>query len=178
METSTILNDDNQKEDQQQQEETVAKQPVAAKRRRGIQIASDSEDEDENEDHLQIDESYRSPLKESRKSNNSLPNTNVNNDDDGDDEPLGNNRASIGTKRRSAMLDSDDDSNNGEEKENQSKKARVEETKENIEQNGNDKVRPFLMLEYLLFFKAVILDKSVLVVFKWGSIIRSSNSRD
>ena len=50
------------------------------------------------------------------------------------------------------MLDSDDDSNNGDEKENQSKKARVEETKENIEQNGNDKVRLFLMLECLVVF--------------------------
>ena len=145
METSTITYDAEEDEEAENQQpirkNETTKPPAVAKRRRGIQIASDSEEVDDG-DNLQIDESYKSPLKERRNQNNSLPG------DDDDNEPLGNNkhRTLTGTKRRSAMLDSDDDSDDGEEKENQPKKARVEEAKEN-----DDKVGEISLFDRILY---------------------------
>ena len=151
MDTSTTRNDGKDKGEENQQpiqREEDAEKPVVAKRRRGVQIASDSED-DEDGDSLKIDESYQSPLKESRNSNKNSLETNTNEDGLDDDESLGNsNRTSTGTKRRSAMLNSDD--NSEEEKENQPKKARVEETvdenqtKENVDDDEVGKILTFL----------------------------------
>ena len=121
--TSRTENDGNDDNDKEQV--VVTKKPSVAKRR-GIQIASDSSD-DSDEESLQIDESYKSPLKE-RKSTSTSNHNNTNENSD----HFGSIGKATGTKRRMLDSDSDDDDDEEqaggeEEKENKPKKARVEE---------------------------------------------------